>query len=120
MEINGKKFTVEVAIKQEDLSRGLMFRKKMAEDQGMLFVFERDRNMSFWMKNTSIPLSVAYISSEGIIREIYDMKPQSLASVESKYKTRYALELNQGAYERAGIKPGDKVVFPPEFTEMLP
>jgi uncharacterized protein len=118
--INGNIFNVEVAIDQEDLSRGLMYRKEMAEDTGMLFVFECDRNMSFWMKNTYIPLSIAFIGADGTIKEIHDMKPLSLASVKSKYKARYALEVNQGAFKRAGITVGEKIVFPPEFSEMLP
>ncbi len=90
-----------------------MGRDSLDEDRGMLFVYDRDSRKSFWMKNTKIPLSIAYIAADGTIREIYDMEPLSTRIIESKYSVRYALEVNQGAFERHGIKAGDKVVFKP-------
>ena len=111
LRINQWEITVEIADTQEAQEKGLMWRESMAEDHGMLFVYERDAKKSFWMKNTTIPLSIAYIAADGTIREIYDMEPLSTRIVDSRYSVRYALEVNQGAFERHGIKAGDKVEF---------
>ena len=108
----GKQFTVEVADTQETRGRGLMFRESLPEDAGMLFVFERDGQQSFWMENTRIPLSLAYISRTGEIREIYDLAPLSRRTVQSTYAVRYALEVNQGTFEKLGIKPGYVIKIP--------
>ena len=88
-----------------------MGRESMDENHGMLFVYDRDSKKSFWMKNTKIPLSIAFIAADGTIREIYDMEPLSTRIVDSRYSVRYVLEVNQGAFERHGIKAGDKVEF---------
>ncbi|MBR3672202.1 MAG: DUF192 domain-containing protein [Spirochaetia bacterium] len=111
IKINQWKLTVEIAETQEAQEKGLMGRESMAEDHGMLFVYDRDSRKSFWMKNTLIPLSIAYIAADGTIREIYDMEPLSTRIVDSRYSVRYALEVNQGAFQRHGIKEGDKVEF---------
>jgi uncharacterized membrane protein (UPF0127 family) len=79
----------------------------------MLFVFERDQMLSFWMKDTLIPLSIAYIAYNGRVLEIHDMKPRDLTSVRSGRSARYALEAPQGWFERAGIRPGDTLVLAP-------
>ncbi len=115
IKINDVEFKVEVASEMEDMLRGLMYRKSMPENEGMIFVYPAERELSFWMKNTYIPLSVAFISSAGVIKEIHDMEPKSLQSVKSATKCRYALELNQGAYEKFGIKPGNRISFPDDF-----
>jgi hypothetical protein len=112
LEVGRETFTVEVARTPEQRERGLMHRSSLGENEGMLFVFERDRHLSFWMKNTEIPLSIAYITKEGKIREIHDLKPHSERAVESRRAVRYALELPQGAFERAGAGVGDTVGFP--------
>ncbi len=109
--ISGNEFSVEVVRTPEERAKGLMFRKSLENMSGMLFVFEEDRKLSFWMKNTYIPLSIAYISKSGEIKEIYDMVPESLKSISSIHSVRYALELNKGAFEKAGIKVGDKAFF---------
>ena len=111
LKINQWKLTVEIADTRETQEKGLMGRDSMAEDHGMLFVYDRDSRKSFWMKNTKIPLSLAYIATDGTIREIYDMEPFSTRIVDSKYSVRYVLEVNQGAFDRHGIKAGDKVEF---------
>ncbi|MBR4159390.1 MAG: DUF192 domain-containing protein [Spirochaetia bacterium] len=111
IKINQWEITVETADTLESQEKGLMGRESMDEDHGMLFVYERDAKKSFWMKNTKIPLSIAYIAADGTIREIYDMEPLSTRTVDSRYSVRYALEVNQGAFERHGIKAGDKVEF---------
>jgi uncharacterized membrane protein (UPF0127 family) len=101
--------SAEIAKTDEERAQGLMYRKELASGEGMLFVFDRDQIMNFWMKNTFIPLSIAYISSDGIILEIHDMKPQVEAPVSSSRSARYALEVPQGWYNTVGVKVGDKV-----------
>ena len=105
-------FQVEKAATEAERETGLMFRTTMADNQGMIFIFDRDDQLNFWMKNTILPLSIAYISSSGEIKEILDMQPQSLASVPSTWAVRYALEVNQGAFARAGVKVGDRISLP--------
>lgn len=105
-------FQVELATSDQQQETGLMFRTTLADNQGMLFVFDKDAQRVFWMKNTLIPLSIAYISAIGEIKIILDMKPQSLDTVPSIYAVRYALEVPLGAFERAGVKVGDRVILP--------
>lgn len=100
----------EMAVEEEERNYGFMNRKKIPDGTGMLFVFEKDQILSFWMKNTPSPLSIAYLDSEGVIKNIYDMKPYSLAPIVSTVSCRYALEVPQGWYSRAGIRVGDKVL----------
>lgn len=102
----------EIADTDQARTRGLMFRKKLPEGEGMLFVFDRDQVLSFWMKNTLIPLSIAYIASDGRILEIHDMESGSLSPVTSSRSARYALEVPQGWYAKVGIAPGDRVLLP--------
>jgi len=108
---DNRQFTVkaEIALTAEELQRGFMERKKIPDGTGMLFVFDRDRILSFWMKNTPHPLSIAYIDSNGIIKNIYDMEPYSLAEIKSTYSVRYALEVPQGWFAANKIKEGDSV-----------
>jgi len=101
--------TVELARTDEERALGLMFRKKLPDGQGMLFVFDRDQQMSFWMKNTIIPLSIAFIASDGHILEIKDMQPNDISSVKSSRSVRYALEVPQGWFNRVSVKTGDVV-----------
>ena len=111
---DGSEFIVkaEIAIKPEDRNHGFMERKNIPDGTGMLFIFERDQTLSFWMKNTPHPLSIAYIDSKGKIRNIYDMTPYSLSSIISTVSVRYALEVPQGWYKKNGITEGDTVVLP--------
>lgn len=102
----------EVAKTQAQRNRGFMERKNIPAGTGMIFVFERDQILSFWMKNTPHPLSIAYIDSTGTIRDIFDMTPFSLSSVISTVSVRYALEVSKGWFEENGIKTGDKVSLP--------
>lgn len=98
----------ELAISQDEQTTGLMHRTELPDGRGMLFVYPDDRRMSFWMKNTLVPLSIAFIGADGAIKEIHDMEPLSLAAVESERYARYALEVPKGWFGRAGLKPGDK------------
>ena len=111
---DGTEFIVaaEMAIKAEDRNHGFMERKNIPDGTGMLFVFERDQILSFWMHNTPHPLSIAYIDSKGKIRDIFDMKPYSNDSIISTVSVRYALEVPQGWYKKNGITTGDTVILP--------
>ena len=102
----------ELARTPEERNHGYMGRKHIQAGTGMLFIFEKDQILSFWMKNTPHPLSIAYIDSNGIIREIYDMTPFSLSSVESTVSVRYALEVPQGWFKINNIQPGDRISLP--------
>ena len=106
------KITVEIARTEQERTQGLMYRKKLPDGEGMIFIFERDEQLSFWMKNTLIPLSIAFIASDGRITEIKDMQPLDLNSVKSSRSVRYALETPQGWFTRAGVKAGDVVEIP--------
>jgi len=99
----------ELALTPAQREQGLMYRKELKDGEGMLFVFQNDQVLSFWMKNTLVPLSIAYISHDGRILEIYDMQPQNLDPVRSSRSVRYALEVPQGWFSRAGLGPGDRL-----------
>ncbi|MDR1617941.1 MAG: DUF192 domain-containing protein [Treponema sp.] len=99
----------ELARTATQRSRGLMNRRSLKDGRGMLFVFDRDQILSFWMKNTLIPLSVAFIAADGRILEIHDMEPLDLTSISSSRSARYALEVPQGWFDRAGVRTGDVI-----------
>jgi uncharacterized membrane protein (UPF0127 family) len=105
---------VEIADTDAERQRGLMGRTALPEDQGMLFVFPSEEQLSFWMKNTLIPLSIAYIDSEGRIVDIQDMKPldDDPPHYVSAEPARYALEVNQGFFEERGVTVGDRAELP--------
>jgi uncharacterized protein len=88
---------------------GLMFRKEMPQHEGMLFVFEQPSQQCFWMKNTLLPLSAAFIDDDGTVVNVEDMKPQTLDSHCSAKPVRYVLEMNQGWFAKKGIKPGTRL-----------
>ncbi|MER3404798.1 MAG: hypothetical protein C4289_06230 [Chloroflexota bacterium] len=98
---------VEIADTPELRALGLMNREALAEDHGMLFVFEQDVQVPFWMKDTLIPLSIAFIAADGTIVDIKDMQPLDLSLVYSQAPYRYALEVNQGFFAAHGIGIGD-------------
>jgi hypothetical protein len=103
-------FTVELAISPTQQSQGLMYRRSMAPDAGMLFVYSRPQPTSFWMKNTFIPLDMIFIGADGKIVNIKQRTvPQSLAPVRSKGDVLAVLDLNGGTSSRLGIKAGDTV-----------
>jgi uncharacterized membrane protein (UPF0127 family) len=104
--IDGHKIVAEVATTQEQRSLGLMNRFSLQPDHGMLFVFERAEPLAFWMKNTYIPLSIAFIAADGRIVNIDDMKPQTEDSHWSKGPALYALEMKTGWFQERGIGAG--------------
>jgi len=99
----------EVASTPEERERGLMGRTELAEDAGMLFAFNREQPLSFWMKDTLIPLSIAYIDAQGRIVDIQDMQPLDETPHPSAEPAKYALEVNQGFFEARGIEVGNVV-----------
>jgi len=103
---------VEVADDPYERARGLMYRHHLPEDRGMLFIFPYPQRLSFWMKNTYVPLSIAYVGSDWVIKEIYDMEPLDEKPVVSRHAVQYALEVNRGWFRRHGVKVGDTVRFP--------
>ena len=102
--------SVEVADSDFLRDRGLMFRQNMGEDEGMLFIFPESDQRGFWMKNTYIPLSIAFLDDNGTILNIADMSPHDLNTTYSEGPARGALEMNQGWFERNGISPGCRVL----------
>jgi hypothetical protein len=86
-----------------------MFRKSLPDGEGMFFIFDRDQVLSFWMRNTYIPLSIAYIASDGIIIDILNMHPHDETRVTSSRSVRYALEVPQNWFSRTGVQEGDMV-----------
>ena len=100
---------VEVAKSPQEHAIGLMFRQSMPTNDGMLFIFDRPGQQCFWMKNTLLPLSAAFIADDGSIANIEAMKPQTLDSHCSTREVRYVLEMNEGWFAKRGIKPGMKV-----------
>jgi len=111
--IKGKTIKVEVVRTEKEKEKGLMFRERMGKDEGMLFVYQREEMLSFWMKNTRLPLSIAFIDKDGKIVDIHDMEPFSPETHVSAYPAKYALEMNRGWFAREGIKVGDLVKIPP-------
>ena len=103
----------EVAQTPDQRSTGLMFRKSMGPNEGMLFAFDRPEPQCFWMKNTLLPLSIAFLADDGSIVNIEDMKPQSLDSHCSARPVRFVLEMNQGWFAKRAIKPGAKITGAP-------
>jgi len=96
----------QLALTPEQRSIGLMFRKDMPQHEGMLFVFEQPATQCFWMKNTLLPLTAAFVADDGTIVNLADMKPQTTASHCSAKPVRYVLEMNQGWFARKNILAG--------------
>jgi uncharacterized membrane protein (UPF0127 family) len=101
--------TAMVARSPDERQIGLMFRAEMGTNEGMLFVFEEPSQQCFWMKNTLLPLSAAFVADDGTVVNIEDMKPQTLDSHCSKKPVRYVLEMHQGWFAKRGIKAGSKL-----------
>lgn len=105
-------FTLEVADNEAARRKGLMYRRSMPEEHGMLFVFEYSDVLKFWMKNTYIPLDIIFIDRYGTIVAIRQMKPLDETGASSGKRARFAIELNAGMAQKSSIKEGDKVVLP--------
>ena len=110
---DSRAFVVELAITSEQRALGLMNRKDMADDRGMLFDFGMTRRVAMWMKNTYLPLDMLFIRKDGTIAHIAaDTVPQSEAIIDSREEVHFVLELNAGTAKRLGVAPGDRVESP--------
>jgi uncharacterized membrane protein (UPF0127 family) len=99
----------QLATTDQQRATGLMFRKEMPQTEGMLFVFEQASQQCFWMKNTLLPLSAAFVADDGTIVNLVEMKPQTTDSHCSTQPVRFVLEMNQGWFQKKGIKAGFKL-----------
>jgi uncharacterized membrane protein (UPF0127 family) len=109
LRIKGHAVRAEVANDEDSRRTGLMFRERLGENSGMLFVYEAPGLHAMWMRNTLIPLSVAFLDKRGRIINIEDMEPQTEDSHAAAAPAYYSLEMNQGWFKKNGIKPGDRV-----------
>jgi uncharacterized membrane protein (UPF0127 family) len=100
---------IQVASTPEQHQIGLMYRSEMPQGEGMLFVFQTPSKQCFWMKNTILPLTAAFIADDGSIVNLEDMKPQTTESHCSLKPVRYVLEMNQGWFAKKGLKAGSKL-----------
>jgi uncharacterized membrane protein (UPF0127 family) len=107
--VAGHKLTVEVADSDATRMQGLMHRRILPENRGMLFVFREVTYHAMWMMNTYIPLSVAFLDERGVIINIADMQPQTSDTHAAEKPAKYALEVNQGWFAKRGIKPGARI-----------
>ena len=117
LKVAGHALKVEVAQNEEALQQGLMFRKSLGKDDGMLFIFGEPAYHSMWMKNTLIPLSVAFLDADGRILNILDMEPQTLDTHTAAGPAVYAIETNKGWFAANKVRAGDKVTGLPASSE---
>lgn len=118
LKIKNKKIKVEVVRTDQEKAKGLMFRENLEKDEGMIFVYGREEYLSFWMKNTRIPLSIAFLDKTGKIVDIQDMTPFSLQSHVSAFPAQYALEVNQGWFKQNGISVGQEIKLPSQIESL--
>jgi uncharacterized membrane protein (UPF0127 family) len=109
IKVAGHELKVEVVQTEEQREQGLMFRKQLGRNDGMLFIFDEPAYHAMWMKNTLIPLSVAFLDKDGEILNILDMEPQTLDSHMAAGPASYAIETNKGWFAANKVKAGDKV-----------
>jgi uncharacterized membrane protein (UPF0127 family) len=112
--VGGHRITVEIARRPPDRARGLMFRESLPADHGMLFVFPDESVQQFWMRNTTIPLSIAYADARGRIVRIADLEPLDERPVTSLGPAQYALEMNRGWFAAHGVAAGDAITGIPQ------
>jgi hypothetical protein len=118
--IGDARLKVELAVTPEEQQKGMMFRKTLGPDEAMLFIFPRDSNLSFWMKNTYVDLDLAYIRSDGLILQIEHLKAHDLTSVFSRRPARFALEVPPGWFAAHGVEAGGRATIPPEIAALNP
>jgi len=112
MRLGNEQFTLEVADEDKEREVGLMNRRSMPADHGMIFVFPQESRLSFYMKNTLIPLDILYLDGDGDVVSVHQMQPLDLTSIPSRAPAKYAIELNLGTAARLGLKPGDHLDVP--------
>lgn len=110
LRVAGAELAAEVACRRQEQERGLMHRASLGEGEGMLFVFDRPYWLSFWMKDTPLPLTVAYLDAQGVIRELHDLQPFDTTRVDSqRADLQFALEVPRGWFVRHGIGLGSTI-----------
>ncbi len=110
--IAGRPFSIEVADEDHEREQGLMHRKSMPADHGMIFVWDFEELRGFWMANTQIPLDLIYLDAQGRVISIHRLRPYDRTSVRSPRPARYALELNAGIAAQLNLKLGDTISLP--------
>jgi uncharacterized protein len=110
IQVGGKPVKMQLAVRMREMERGLMERRDLKSDEGMLFVYQEDQQMSFWMRNTPTALDIGFFTADGTLKEIYPMYAYDETPVKSTSdKLRFALEMNLGWFEFNGVKPGSKI-----------
>lgn len=108
--VGGAVVQMQVAILPSETQKGLMYRKTMGPDEGMIFLFDQPQQMSFWMRDCELPLDIGFFDVAGELKEIYPLYPHDERSVISRSRNlQFALEMNQGWYRQRSLKPGDKL-----------
>ncbi len=108
--VGEKTVRMQLAVKPKEMERGLMERRDLGADDGMIFVYPGAQQMSFWMRNTPTPLDIGFFTADGVLREVYPMQPYDETSVQSvRGDLKFALEVNQGWFVKNGVKPGAKL-----------
>ena len=118
IKINNAKLKTKLAITGEQMAKGLMDVAEMPEDEGMLFCYPEEKILTFWMKSTPIPLSIAFIDRDKKITQIEDLEPYDETSVHSDRPAKWALEANQGWFDRNNISIGDKINIPTRLVKI--
>ncbi|PTX96689.1 DUF192 domain-containing protein [Opitutus sp. ER46] len=107
IKVGEKVVRLQLAVLDVEQERGLMFRRDLGPDDGMLFVYPRTQRMSFWMRNTPTPLDIGYFDAQGVLREIYPLQPFDEAAVASRStEIKFPLEMPQGWFAAKGVRPG--------------
>ena len=107
IKVGERTVSMQVAARPDEMQKGLMYRKAMGAEEGMIFVFEKPQRMSFWMRNTEISLDIGYFDVHGVLKEIYPMYPHDESAVKSRsQELQFCLEMNQGWYASKGVRPG--------------
>jgi uncharacterized membrane protein (UPF0127 family) len=109
IKVGGQVVQMQLALLAPEIQQALMFRKSLAADEGMIFLYDRPQQMSFWMRNTEIPLDIGYFDAEGKLKEVFNLLPHDERPIQSLGLRQFALEMNQGWYRTHGLKPGDGI-----------
>ena len=108
--VGARETRLQLAVQQTEQNRGLMDRRSLGSDEGMIFVYAQPKQMSFWMHNTLIPLDIGFFDAKGVLREVRQMFPHDERSVPShSAEIQFAVEMNQNWFRDRGVKPGDKL-----------
>ena len=108
--VGEKVVRMQLAVRPREMERGLMERRDLKPDDGMIFVYAGERQMSFWMRNTPTPLDIGFFTADGVLQEVYPLHPYDETSVQSRSeRIKFALEVNQGWFAKNGVKPGAKL-----------